>query len=606
MTYLRQAYFLDTVELRLLPEGGPIRQLAKDVLDGSVAFQETVSSVSNKWQALGSVYEAPEQDLVLRAMDEPVEQAADHVEGARVFHAALDAFGYELDEVHRAVAQLHRDADAASLAWFDTLDELNAKGASSYEKESAYADGKAPLDARLSDIRARYERARVDCVRSLSRITRASRDVVSSYSSGVVDLASGAREEAYAAFDKAAAPGASPEDIAAFYNLLLLAGPDLLKELGRRPGAAQFVNGMGAHEEVAFWNKLNTMQQDALLLALPGLVGNLEGPSYATRDKANRQLLGILKEEYDKAAMNAGAGVDYDLGLRNTALHRLLEALERDGTYLIALDPRPSEPLAQVAFGDLDHAANVTYLVPGMNSSSADALDMAEQANNLRYHQLYDGAYGTDTAVIAYMGYESPNLRTVSSEFDAEYAAPAFATSMDGLYLTRSAGGDIPEVNIVAHSYGTTMSSIALGLTDYPVTSVVFLASAGLPEGISPADLNVDKGSDGTENLFISTATSDWLATTGSDLGGRRNPSTVQSPVRRLFIGVEPSWGGHQFRADEFEIYGRDYAAVEGHPLAGYLDSSSFSMKITGMVTGGKREEALALIRAIYWEGELV
>ena len=83
MTYLRHAYFLDTVELRLLPEGDPIRQLAKEILDGSVVFRETVSSVSNKWQALGSVYEAPEQDLVLRAMDEPVEQAGDHAGGAK-------------------------------------------------------------------------------------------------------------------------------------------------------------------------------------------------------------------------------------------------------------------------------------------------------------------------------------------------------------------------------------------------------------------------------------------------------------------------------------------------------------------------------------------
>ena len=340
MTYLKHAFYLDTVELRSLPEGEPIRQQATEILAGADLFHETISSVNNKWQALGSVYEAPEQHLVLQAMNEPVLQAADHLESVRVFQAGLDNFGSELDEVRRAVSELHSDADAASLAWFDTLDELTANGASTHEKESARADAIAPLEARLRDIKARYERAQADCLRALSRITRSSRDVLSSFPAGVMDLASAAREDAIAALDKAAAPDATQEDITAFYNLLLLAGPDLMKEIGRHPGAAHFVNGMGAHEEVAFWNKLNFMQQEALVLALPGLVGNLEGAPYATRDEANRKLLGILKEEFDKAEANGFLGSDYAVEDRRNALSQLLDVLDDSaldsGNYLIA------------------------------------------------------------------------------------------------------------------------------------------------------------------------------------------------------------------------------------------------------------------------------
>lgn len=597
MTYLRHAFYLDTVELRLLPEGAPIRQQAREILAGSVLFQETISSVSNKWQALGSVYEAPEQDLVLQAMNEPVLQAADHLEGVRVFHAGLDAFGFELDEVHRAVSELHRDADAASLVWFDTLDELNASGASDHEKETARADAIAPFEARLRDINARYERARADCLRSLSRITRSSRDVISSFPSGLIDLASAAREDAIAALDKAGAPDASQEDITAFYNLLLVAGPDLMKEIGRHPGAAHFVNGMGAHEEVAFWNKLNFMQQEALALALPGLVGNLEGAPYATRDKANRKLLGILREEFNSAELGSSTG--YDFSTRMQALDRLEEALKQEGRYLIMLDPRSSAPRAAIVVGDLDAAKNVTYLVPGMNSSSADAVTMAGHADDLRRRQKEVGVYGADTAVMIYMGYDSPNYATVVSENSAEMGSPALATSLDGLYLTRESAGSVPEVHVIAHSYGTTITSIALSQLDYPVTSAVFLASAGLPADMDIADLMVDVDNGQQSNVFVSTAESDWLAPFGSEIGGRNNPVPERgSALHEYLVGTNGPWGAHQFSSDDVTVDGVDYTAVDGHPMAGYLGEGTFSAKISAMITSGRIQEAVELMNA--------
>lgn len=593
-------FFIDTRLLRLLPEGGPIQQKARDILDSAIAFQEGVSSVGNKWQALGSVYQAPEQELVLRAMDQPVQQAANHLDSVHVFHGALDKFGNDLEEIARATADLGRATDTAHAAWVVRLDEMSAADASRFEMESARAEAIAPLQARLEEIAAQYEQSQRDCLITLGTIRRSSTNVVSSYSSSDMDLVGRAREDAIAAFDKATAPDASPEDIKAFYNLLLLAGPDLMNELGRRPGAAKFVAGMGAQEEVEFWTKLNSEQQEALLLALPGLVGNLEGAPYGTRDKANRKVLAILQAEFDDAFQNYGTTVtDYEFLVRKDALESLKAALDKDGRYLISLDPRTDAPLAAIAVGDVDTAANVSFLVPGMNSSSADAASMANQADALRNAQAVDGKHGEDTAVIAYMGYESPNMGTVSSENSAEGAAQTLATTLDGLHLTREAGGSSPEVYVVAHSYGTTLGSITLGLTDFPVTSAVFLASAGVPEGIAITDLNVDLNSDGQRNVFITTAEEDWLAPLGAGLGGRTNPSITTNAWQDWLIGRPDPWGGHQFYSDEVTAGNEDYEAVGSHDFSEYLGSDTFSLRIVALITSGRNQEAIELISAV-------
>lgn len=590
MSHLNDYFFVDTRELRLLPEGEPIQQKAKEILDGAKSFQEVVSSASNRWQSLAPLYQAPEQELVLRAMDQPVQQAADYLESVRVFHDVVDRFGIELEEIATATSNLGRETEAAHAVWLDKLDELNTENASMPVKESARAEAIAPLLTRLGEITDRYEQAVRACVLSLGAIARSTTDALSSYPSSDMDLTAATREDAIAAFDKAAAPDASPEDIKAFYNLLLLAGPDLMNQIRRRPGAAQFVSGMGAQEEMDFWRKLNFAQQEALLLALPGLVGNLEGVPYATRNTANRKLLEILRAEWNEINRNSGnvtTDVEF-LAVRGGALESLEKALEKGGRYLISLDPRTDAPLAAVAVGNLDTAKNATYLVPGMNSSSVDAAGLANHADELRKVQADQGVFEDDTAVIAYMGYETPVIGNVSSEELAERGAPAFADALDGLYITRSAAGTVMEVNVIAHSYGTTMTSIALGLTDYRVASAVLLASAGLPDGIEVSNFNVGLGSDGERNVFVTTAEADSLAPFGSDVGGRTDPADEDDP-----------WGGRVFSSDAVTI-GDDppYTAVGDHHLHLYLGSDTFSMKIMGMVTGGRTEEAIDLIKA--------
>ena len=589
MTYLKNYFFIDTRELRLLPEGAPIRQKAQQILSDAKAFNESVSSVGNRWQALASVYRAPEQDLVLRAMDTPVLQAENHLESVRVFHDAVDRFGTELDEIHAAVSDLDRTTEAAYDDWLLRLDELNAEGASTATKEAARAEAIAPLESRLQEIKDRYEQARRACVHSLGTISRSSTNVISSYPSSIMDLTATGREDAIAAFDKASAPGASPADIKAFYAILLTAGPDLMNELGSRPGAASFVAGMSTQEEMQFWNKLNLAQQGALLAALPGLVGNLDGAPYATRNIANRQLLEVLQRELDNTVLNSGStGTDYEaVAIREAALDSLREALAHDERYLISLDPRAAAPLAQVASGNPDTARNITYLVPGMNSSSMDAASMAVQADELRRRQGKEGIYGNDTAVIAYMGYESPVLGTVASEESAEIGAPVFADALDGIYITRSAAGTAPEVSVIAHSYGTTMSSIALGMTDYPVSSVVLVASAGLPEGIGVTDLHVDPGPDGQPEVYVTLAEADNVAWMGWTAGQRTNPADT-----------DDLWGGRIFSSEAATVDGTEYKAVSDHDFRLYMGNDALSMKIMALITGGSREEALELIRA--------
>ena len=577
---------VDTLELRKLPPGELVRQEADGLTGAADSFEGAVTSVAGKWQALEALYAAPEQDLVLRALDDPVAKTARFVENFRMLEEALDTFGAELVEINRLRLELADQTDAAWEALCDRIESMDREGASHTSQQAARDEATAELQGKADRLWDRYELARGDCLRTLGKISRCATDVVSSYPSATLDLTSPAREGMYAAYDKAVAPGAAPEDIEAFYAQLLLLGPELLHELGkRRPDAALLVEGMGAHDEAAFWTKLNYAQQLALAAALPGLVGNLEGAPYAVRDAANRTVLGLLRRHYNEAALNAGAGVDYDMSTRNLALGRIEEALGKEGgpgeRYLLSLDPRTSAPLVAISVGNPDTAQYVSYLVPGMDSSPSDAVDMVRKAATLRDAQHRVGVDGS-TAVVAYLGYDSPNALTVAGQGSANTGAPDLAAALDGLYLTRSGEGPVPRISVIAHSYGTTLASVALEQAQYRVAATVFLASAGVPRNVSVSDLQVDI-SDGRQEIYSTLAESDKLAGVGRFLGGRTDPA-------------DEEWGGHVFGSEDVVIDDDAYTAVDGHHLSGYLDKNSFSLLITALVTSGRGDEARALL----------
>lgn len=247
---------------------------------------------------------------------------------------------------------------------------------------------------------------------------------------------------------------------------------------------------------VSWWAAKDRKHQRALIRNSPALVGNLDGVDYASRDAANRrQLRAELRTEREAVAAHPD---DADARDRLTALTAIHDALRpaagtsgsADGSadpkrWLVSLSHR-DPPLAAIAVGDLDTARQVTFTVPGMGTYTDDMQLWTETAQNVFDAQAAVGAPAAH-AVVAWIGYRTPPPGIDATLGDyAERGAPLLANEIAGLQAARH-GGDLASVNVIAHSYGSTMAADALAARDLGVGSFVMLGSAGVEDGIANA-----------------------------------------------------------------------------------------------------------------------
>ena len=140
----------------------------------------------------------------------------------------------------------------------------------------------------------------------------------------------------------------------------------------------------------------------------------------------------------------------------------------------------------------------------------------------------------------------------------------------------------------VAHSYGTTTSSIALTQSGTQVDSFVSLGSAGLPPNIDRAsDLNAAEvfAGQARDVVAIDPAGGDQWAWTG-----RLSPEHPVNPI-------EDDFGAHAFGTDG----GATGARVTDHsPLTptgnGYLDRGTESLENVAFATTGQGDQASAYV----------
>ena len=175
----------------------------------------------------------------------------------------------------------------------------------------------------------------------------------------------------------------------------------VLSLLESHPALASALTHVDPNVVAAWWRGLDdpgsaapglsrSAPQRALVAAVPSALGNLNGVAYWARDSANRAVLATsltdTQAEID-ALKESGAPIvpwfrhDYDslLEVLNTRLASLKNirltvqqattgGSERQLATLTTGDP----PLASISIGDLDSARNVTYMVPGMGSSTRE------------------------------------------------------------------------------------------------------------------------------------------------------------------------------------------------------------------------------------------
>lgn len=386
-----------------------------------------------------------------------------------------------------------------------------------------------------------------------------------------------------------------------------LAGADaasLATLLRARPSLAAVLAQAEPSAVAPWWAELDDSQKEALIHAAPAIIGNLGGVAYSARDEANRIWLEDQLADARAALIEAEKPPTYGEILGGYAAaqayaERLDQARSRvkgledvesalaspvGGTprHLITLTA-DSPPLAAVSIGDLDTADNITYAVPGMGTTTEGMDGWARASQNLL--DLQDQMDpGRNHAVVAWVGYETPPIPIAEGGFDvmsneyAEKGAAKLGRDLSALETVHPGA----HVNVVAHSYGTTTSSIALTREDVHVDAFVTLGSAGLPADIdSASELHAD-------NVYSGQAQDVWAVDpAGGDQWawtGRLSPDHPINPVA-------PSFGSHGFSVTG----GAGLEPVTDHVVltssgTGYLDTRTESLRNVALATTGQGE----------------
>lgn len=304
----------------------------------------------------------------------------------------------------------------------------------------------------------------------------------------------------------------TPEELA----VLVAENPELIQQFWKHPPSPDTV--------ATWWAGLGVDARAALQDAAPEILGNLAGLPFEVRATCNRA-------RYENAQSRA-----LSLTREQRKVLAALEAVLADpSASLVCFNLEATVPLVAVGYGDLDTAETVTWAAPGMNSDAADATASWSQAakNVFGEQKRLDG--GRSHAMVAWLGYDTPDLASVNTPMSARDGAWRFANEVDGTHATRAVDPQVPfpHVSVLAHSYGTTMAADALTRTKYPIDSFTMLGSAGVDTGVvrSLTDLQVKHAGDRAA-IYTTAASLDYLAPFGSAVAGRAepNPETLSSP----------------------------------------------------------------------------
>ena len=263
--------------------------------------------------------------------------------------------------------------------------------------------------------------------------------------------------------------------------------------LDTMPGA-----GAGPGEVNAWWDGLTTEQQQAVMAASPGTVGNRDGIPPWARDEANHLALdrdladwenlerqGLLTSHEERWLENARSARDA-IDTIESGIDPVTR--ERVSSQLYVYDPAAfdDDGAVAVAAGNLDTADNVSVVVPGLGTDGESAPYQAARALT-----LYESSRFLDTAEtnasMFWIGYDAPDNMPWDEGWDAAgvvtedlatRGGERLADTLDGLRSSRD--GDPAHLAAIGHSYGSTTTGHAAHDHGIPVDDVVFVGSPGV------------------------------------------------------------------------------------------------------------------------------
>jgi hypothetical protein len=146
-------------------------------------------------------------------------------------------------------------------------------------------------------------------------------------------------------------------------------------------------------------------------------------------------------------------------------------ALAGPARQLLAFDGRGPGRATEV-LGDLARAGRVAVLVPGSDTGLDTYGRFRAAAVALHERLTREAPAGTRTAVVAWLGYETPGTisTTVATTGRAEEAAPALTALVRDV---RAVAGQRSRVSLLCHSYGSVVCARAAARTDADAIALV-------------------------------------------------------------------------------------------------------------------------------------
>ncbi|MFF1573462.1 alpha/beta hydrolase [Leifsonia sp. NPDC058292] len=249
------------------------------------------------------------------------------------------------------------------------------------------------------------------------------------------------------------------------------------------------------------WSTQSAGQRDAMLTAMPLLVGNLNGIPFATRYAANQVALRAETERLtaDSASLatklahttDAAERSKLQAGIDANAKHlAAYRSSTGDDIQILVFDPRGDGKYARV-YGDLATAARVGTTIGGTTSNMMTNLEMADQWAS----DFWNAESRNGLATISWMGTDMPDEILPATDMNLALrggaALSAFSVALDR-ELTRSAA-DGPRVTIVGHSYAGALLGRA-EVIGVRADAVVYVESAGAGTGVSSPTAYADPG----------------------------------------------------------------------------------------------------------------
>ena len=298
---------------------------------------------------------------------------------------------------------------------------------------------------------------------------------------------------------------------------------------------------------LAWWKGLSRAEREALKIASPELIGNLDGIPIVDRDEANRAQLSALHNTLEqREADDELSEADEDLQKKIAAIHKGLDKadgqLDENGdplqTFLMVFDPDAAngDGHAAIAFGNPETADHVSVNVPGLTSTMSNFDGAAGDAARVREIAARGG--NGSVASIAWLGYDAPDfdpsldgvrdVAQVAGERSAAEGGRNLSDFVEGLKATRQ--GDDAHYTAIGHSYGSVAVGKAAG-GDMEVDDVILVGSPG------PGDEN-PHASDLHGKVYVGSSDEDFV----THLGTTHDKS----------LGVDPA--NEDFGATRFKV----------------------------------------------------